>query len=368
MKKIRIGIIGVGNCASSLIQGIEYYKNKNSENYCGLMHWDINGYKPYDIEISCAFDIDQRKIGKNIYDAIFEEPNCTKVFYKDFSKCEKVIVTKGKTLDGVSKHATNKNNDKYFLPIKDDNIKKEDIVRILKDTNTDILINYLPVGSNEASKFYAECALEAKVGFINNIPVFLASDKEWSDKFKKAGLPILGDDIKSQFGATIVHRVLAELFEKRGGIIDRTYQLNTGGNMDFMNMLNRDRLKYKKESKTEAVRSIMDNKLQDKNIHVGPSDYVAWQNDNKKCFIRIEGRIFGDVPISLDVNLSVEDSPNSAGVVIDAIRCCKTAMDRKQSGVIVAPSTYFFKHPIIQKTDDEAYAMVEKFISGDINE
>lgn len=365
MEKIRIGIIGVGNCASSLLQGIEYYKNKQAESYCGLMHWDIGGYKPYDVEIVCAFDVDERKVGKNVYEAIFEKPNCTKVFYKDFTDCKKIYVSKGKIIDGVSEHTKNKTNDKYFSPVNDDEVTKEDIVNIIKETKADILINYLPVGSNEASKFYAECAIEARTGFINNIPVFLASDDNWSIRFKNAGVPILGDDIKSQFGATIVHRVLTELFEKRGGQIDRTYQLNTGGNMDFMNMLNRDRLKYKKESKTEAVRSIMNKRLDDYDIHVGPSDYVAWQDDNKKCFIKIEGRIFGDVPISLDVQLSVEDSPNSAGVVIDAIRCCKLAMDRNMSGTIIEPSMYFFKHPMIQETDDVAYEQLEKFIKGE---
>lgn len=365
MKKIRIGIIGVGNCASSLLQGIEYYKNKQAGSNCGLMHWNIAGYKPYDIEVVCAFDVDERKVGKNIYDAIFEKPNCTKIFQNNFADCKKIFVSKGKIMDGISEHTLNRNNDKYFSPIIDDDVTKESIVKIIKEAKTDVLINYLPVGSNDASKFYAECAIEAKTGFINNIPVFLASDNEWSDKFKLAGVPILGDDIKSQFGATIVHRVLTELFEKRGGQIDRTYHLNTGGNMDFMNMLNRDRLKYKKESKTEAVRSIMNKKLKDYDIHVGPSDYVAWQDDNKKCFIKIEGRIFGDVPISLDLQLSVEDSPNSAGIVIDAIRCCKLAMDRNMSGTIIEPSMYFFKHPMIQRTDDEAYALLEKFIKGE---
>lgn len=365
MEKIKIGIIGVGNCASSLLQGIEYYKNKQPESCYGVMHWDIAGYKPYDIEVVCAFDVDERKVGTNIYEAIFEKPNCTKVFQSNFNNCKEVIVSKGKIIDGISEHTKNVNNDKYFLPVNDEDVTKESIVHIIKEANTDILINYLPVGSNEASKFYAECALEAKTGFINNIPVFLASDAEWSKKFKNAGIPILGDDIKSQFGATIVHRVLTELFEKRGGQIDRTYQLNTGGNMDFMNMLNRDRLKYKKESKTEAVRSIMNKKLKDYDIHVGPSDYVAWQNDNKKCFIRIEGRIFGDIPISLDLQLSVEDSPNSAGVVIDAIRCCKLAMDRNMAGTILPPSIYFFKHPMTQKTDDEAFIDLKKFIKGE---
>lgn len=311
MKKIKIGIIGVGNCASSLIQGIEYYKSKNKNNCTGLMHWDIGGYKPYDIEIVCAFDIDGRKVGKEIHEAIFEEPNCTKIFCDSFNNTNSVVVSKGKQMDGISSHMINKNNDKYFLPVDDSDVDEEKIVNIIK----------------------------------------------------KSGVPILGDDIKSQFGATIVHRVLTELFEKRGGIIDKTYQLNTGGNTDFLNMLNRDRLKYKKISKTEAVRSIMNDKLSDVNIHVGPSDYVAWQNDNKKCFIRIEGRIFGDTPITLDTQLSVEDSPNSAGVVIDAIRCCKLALERGLSGTIVEPSTYFFKHPIVQVTDDEAYNLVEKFIS-----
>ena len=364
MKKIKIGIIGVGNCASSLIQGLQYYKNKD-EKSVGLMHWSIGGYTPDDIEVVCAFDVDERKVGKNIYDAIFEQPNCTKVFQNYFDGCNSVIVSKGKILDGVSLHTTNKLNDKFFSPVNDNDVTKESIVDIIKKSKADILINYLPVGSSDASKFYAECALDAKTGFINNIPVFIASDDVWNEKFRNAGLPILGDDIKSQFGATIVHRVLTELFEKRGGIIDRTYQLNTGGNMDFLNMLNRNRLESKKISKTEAVRSIMREKLSNNNIHVGPSDYVSWQNDNKKCFIRIEGRIFGDVPITLDAQLSVEDSPNSAGVVIDAIRCCKLALDRKLSGTIVEPSMYFYKHPLIQKTDDEAYACLEKFIGGE---
>lgn len=364
MKKIKIGIIGVGNCASCLVQGIEYYKTKTEKDSIGLMHWDIGGYKPFDIEVVCAFDIDQRKVGKNLHDAIYSEPNCTKKIIENFSEKTDVIVNPGMVLDGVSEHMLKEQNDKFFLPIEQDSTKEE-IVKIIKESKTDILVNYLPVGSQKAAEFYAECAIEAGTGFINNIPVFLASSKDWDAKFKNAQLPILGDDIKSQFGATIVHRVLTDLFEKRGGKIDRTYQLNTGGNTDFYNMLNRDRLKLKKISKTEAVLSNMKEPLQDVNIHVGPSDYVAWQNDNKKCFIRIEGRIFGDVPISIDVNLSVEDSPNSGGVVIDAIRCCKLALERKLSGTIIEPSSYFFKHPMIQRTDDLAYENVNKFIRGE---
>lgn len=364
MKKIKIGIIGVGNCASCLVQGIEYYKTKTEKDSIGLMHWDIGGYKPFDIEVVCAFDIDQRKVGKNLHDAIYSEPNCTKKIIENFSEKTDVIVNPGMVLDGVSEHMLKEQNDKFFLPIEQDSTKEE-IVKIIKESKTDILVNYLPVGSQKAAEFYAECAIEAGTGFINNIPVFLASSKDWDAKFKNAQLPILGDDIKSQFGATIVHRVLTDLFEKRGGKIDRTYQLNTGGNTDFYNMLNRDRLKSKKISKTEAVLSNMKEPLQDVNIHVGPSDYVAWQNDNKKCFIRIEGRIFGDVPISIDVNLSVEDSPNSGGVVIDAIRCCKLALERKLSGTIIEPSSYFFKHPMIQRTDDLAYENVNKFIRGE---
>ena len=364
MDKIKIGIIGVGNCASTLIQGIEYYASKTEKDAIGIMNWDIDGYKPYDVEVVCAFDIDKRKVGKNLQEAIFEEPNCTKRIIENFSAKSNVIVNAGKILDGISEHITDKNGDKYFEPIEEDNVMKEQIVEILKETKTEILINYLPVGANAATEFYAECALEAGVAFINNIPVFIASNELWNEKFQKAGIPLLGDDVKSQFGATILHRTLTNLFEKRGGVIDHCYQPNTGGNTDFLNMLNRDRLKYKKISKTEAVTSIMTNKISSNNIHVGPSDYVPWQNDNKKCFIRIEGRIFGDVEISLDVNLSVEDSPNSAGVIIDAIRCCKIALNRKLSGTIVEPSTYFFKHPLVQVEDDKAYDLVQKFIKG----
>ena len=365
-KKIRIGIIGVGNCASSLIQGIFYYQNEeNLKNAIGLMHEEMGGYKPGDIEVVVAFDIDKRKVGKDVCEAVFCEPNCTTVFCKDLPKTGTKVLM-GKVLDGVSEHMKDY-EDKYTFVLSDEpQPSKEDIVKILKDSGVEILLNYLPVGSEEATKFYAECALEAKVAFINNIPVFIASNSEWAKKFEEKKVPILGDDIKSQVGATIVHRVLTDLFKKRGVKLERTYQLNIGGNTDFLNMLNRARLASKKESKTEAVQAVMAKRLVDENIYVGPSDYVPWLKDNKVCFIRMEGRLFGDVPMNLELRLSVEDSPNSAGVVIDAIRCAKIALDRGIGGVLYSPSSYFFKHPPKQYTDDEAYSLVERFIKGEV--
>ena len=360
---IRIGIVGMGNCASSLVQGIYYYGNKDSKNAIGLMHWEIGGYRPCDIEVVSAFDIDKRKVGKDVAEAIFVEPNCTTVFCKDVPKIG-THVRMGKVLDGFSEHMRNY-DDKYTFVLADEpEPDMEEVIRILKESGTEILLNYLPVGSEEATRFYAECALEAKVAFVNNMPVFIASDPFWAKRFEDKNIPIIGDDIKAQLGATITHRALTDLFRKRGVKLERTYQLNTGGNTDFLNMLDRNRLLSKKESKTEAVQSVAANRLDDENIHIGPSDHVAWQKDNKVCFIRMEGKLFGDVPMNLELRLSVEDSPNSAGIVIDAVRCSKLALDRGEGGILYGPSAYFMKHPPRQYTDDEAYQMTEAFING----
>ncbi len=362
MSKIKIGVVGIGNCTSALIQGINYYRNKEEKDAIGLMHFDMNGYRPGDIEVVAAFDIDRRKVGRDLHEAIFAAPNCTTVFCSDLPPSG-VIVRMGNILDGVADHMKDYPEKNTFSPSGEPEPTLDEIVNVLKESGTEILVNYLPVGSENAARFYAECALAAGVAFINNIPVFIASDPEWAGRFKEKNLPIIGDDIKSQVGATIVHRVLTDLFKKRGAKLERTYQLNTGGNTDFLNMLERKRLASKKESKTEAVQSVAAKRLDNENIHVGPSDYVSWQKDNKVCFIRMEGKLFGDVPMDLELRLSVEDSPNSAGVVIDAIRCVKLALDRGQGGVLHAPSSYFCKHPPRQFTDDVAFRMVEDFIS-----
>jgi myo-inositol-1-phosphate synthase len=363
MKKIKIALIGVGNCHSSLVQGIHYYRDKDGEDAVGLMHWDIGGYKPYDIEVVAAFDIDKRKVGKDVADAIFEKPNCTTVFCKDIPKTG-VKVNMGRILDGFSEHMRNYPESQTFVPTDEPEPEKEGVVAILRESGAEMVLNYLPVGSEKAVRFYAECALGAEVGFVNNMPVFIASDPKWAKRFEEKTLPIIGDDVKSQTGATIIHRTLTDLFKKRGVQLTRTYQLNTGGNTDFLNMLNRTRLLSKKESKTEAVQSVASRRLEEDNIHIGPSDYVPWQKDNKVCFIRMEGKLFGDVPMNLELRLSVEDSPNSAGVVIDAIRCCKLALERGEGGVLYSPSAYFMKHPPRQYSDDEAFRMTEAFIQG----
>lgn len=364
MDKIKIAIAGVGNCASSLLQGIEYYKGKNSEDAIGLMHWDIGGYRPYDIEVVAAFDIDKRKVGMDVNEAVFSPPNCTKVFYGSLPKTN-IMVQMGRVLDGFSDHMQDYDQKHIFILSDRKEPTKEEVVGTLIKSGAEMLLNYLPVGSEKAVKFYAECALEAGIGFINNMPVFIASNPEWIKRFREKNIPVIGDDIKSQLGATITHRTLVDLFRKRGVKLDRTYQLNTGGNTDFLNMLNRNRLASKKESKTEAVQSILNgNRLDDDSIHIGPSDYVPWQKDNKICFIRMEGRLFGDVPMNLELRLSVEDSPNSAGVAIDAVRCCKLALNRGKGGVLYSPSAYFMKHPPKQFTDDIAYRMLEEFIAG----
>jgi len=360
MSEIKIGIVGIGNCASSLIQGLEYYKAKGEET--GLMHPELGGYKLSDIKVVTAFDVDERKVGKDLSEAIFAKPNCTKVFYPDVPYYG-VKVKMGKVLDGIAEHMKNYSADESFRIAKESSC---DIVKELKESGAEILVNYLPVGSEEGVRFYAQIALEAGVGFVNCIPVFIASDKKWAEKFERKGLPIVGDDIKAQIGATIVHRVLTKLFVERGVKMDRTYQLNVGGNTDFLNMIERDRLRSKKISKTEAVKSQLTDAIPPENIHIGPSDYVSWLNDNKVCFIRMEGKEFGNVPLTIDLRLSVEDSPNSAGVVVDAIRCCKLGLDRKIGGPLISISSYTMKHPPIQYSDSEAKRRVEDFISGKI--
>jgi myo-inositol-1-phosphate synthase len=363
MKKVRVAIVGVGNCASSLVQGIHYYAGKEEGEAVGLMHWDIGGYRPSDIEVVLAFDIDQRKVGQDVSRAIFAPPNCTTQFYPDVPELG-VKVRMGKVLDGFPEHMRDYGERYRFLMAQAPEPTQEEVIRSLRDSRAEVLLNYLPVGSEKAARFYAECALEAGVALVNNIPVFIASDPEWARRFEERRLPLIGDDIKSQLGATIIHRMLTHLFAQRGVELERTYQLNTGGNTDFLNMLNRHRLASKKISKTEAVQAVTAERLEDDSIHVGPSDYVPWQKDNKVCFIRMEGRLFGDVPMNLELRLSVEDSPNSAGVAIDAIRCAKLALDRGEGGVLYAPSAYFCKHPPRQWTDDEAYHMTEAFIAG----
>ena len=359
MNGIKIAIAGVGNCASSLIQGLTYYKNAEGD-VPGLMHSVLGGHKISDIQPVAAFDVDKRKVGIDLSKAIFARPNCTKTFCDNIENYD-VPILRGPVLDGIAEHMVAYPDNRRFI-VSDD--REVDVVSELKNSKADVLINYMPVGSENAAKFYAQAALDAGCAYINCMPVFIASNSEWNQKFIEKKIPIIGDDIKSQVGATIVHRVLTKLFADRGMSVDRTYQLNTGGNTDFLNMLERKRLKTKKISKTESVQSQMANRLEDENIHVGPSDYVPWQNDNKICFIRMEGRHFGDVPIKLELRLSVEDSPNSAGVVIDAIRCAKIALDREIGGFLEGPSAYFMKHPPIQYADSVAKEKVEEFIQS----
>ena len=355
MSKINVAIIGVGNCASSLVQGVHFYKDaKEGEQIPGLMHINLGGYHISDIEFVAAIDIDKNKVGKDLATAIYTAPNNTYKFCQVPRTGVKVV--RGMTHDGLGK---------YLSQI----ITKApgptaNIVEILQSTKTDVVLNYLPVGSEEATKWYIEQVLTAGCGFVNCIPVFIAREKYWQERFKERGLPVIGDDIKSQVGATIVHRILTNLFRERGVKLERTYQLNFGGNTDFLNMLERERLESKKISKTNAVTSQLDYKIPEKDIHVGPSDYVPWLEDRKFCHIRMEGRSFGDVPLNLEVKLEVWDSPNSAGVVIYALRCCKIARDRGLSGALVGPSSYFMKSPPIQYTDAEARRLTEEYISG----
>jgi myo-inositol-1-phosphate synthase len=354
--KINVAIIGVGNCASSLLQGVSYYSDaKDDERIPGLMHVNLGGYHIRDINFVAAFDIDKNKVGKDLATAIYTPPNNT----FEFCKVPRtgVKVSRGMTHDGLGKYLS--------MIITKAPGSTENIVDILRETETDVVVNYLPVGSEEATKWYIEQVLTAGCGFVNCIPVFIARERYWQNRFSEKGLPIVGDDIKSQVGATITHRVLTNLFRERGVRLERTYQLNFGGNTDFLNMLERERLESKKISKTDAVTSQLDYKIDPNNIHVGPSDYVPWLSDRKFCHLRMEGRTFGDVPLNVEVKLEVWDSPNSAGVVVDAIRCCKLAMDRGISGTLIGPSAYFMKSPPIQYKDDEARIMAEEFIAGD---
>jgi myo-inositol-1-phosphate synthase len=358
---INVAIAGIGNCASSLVQGIAHYR-AGANDTVGLMHQELGGYEPADIRVVAAWDVDARKVGRDVAEAIFARPNCTARFCGKVPKTG-ARVRMGRILDGVAEHMADYPDERTFRVADAREPSKDDVVAVLRESRADVLMNYLPVGSQAASEFYAECALEAGVAFVNNIPVFIASNPEWAARFEAAGVPIIGDDIKAQLGATIVHRVLTDLFAKRGVKLDRTYQLNTGGNTDFLNMLNRSRLASKKESKTEAVQAVAEQRLADENIHVGPSDYVAWQNDNKVCFLRMEGQLFGGVPMNLELRLSVEDSPNSAGVAIDMIRCAKLAKDRGLAGAILPAAAWFCKHPPVQMTDDEAHTALETFIA-----
>ena len=358
MKKIRLAIAGVGNCASSLVQGLEYYKGRNAGALAGLMHARIGDWGPSDIEIVAAFDIDRRKVGKRVEEAIFAKPNCTKVFQSALPVSD-VVVQMAPVLDGVAPHMADYPDDEAFRPAGEE---PADVVQVLKDAEAEILVCYMPVGSEDAVWHYARACLEAGVAMVNCVPVFISSDPEWAEKFRDAGLPIVGDDIKSQVGATIVHRTLTRLFGDRGIELDRTYQLNTGGNTDFLNMKALDRLKSKKVSKTESVQSQLDERLESSNIHIGPSDYVPWQDDNKVAFIRMEGLGFGGVPLELELRLSVQDSPNSAGVVINAIRCAKLGLERGIGGPLEAACAYYMKSPPNQMRDSLAHELTDTFI------
>ena len=360
-RKIKVAIAGVGNCASALVQGVEYYRNRRNAAIDGVMRHTIGGYRASDIEFVAAFDVDKRKVGRPLEEAIFAKPNCTRVFQSSLP-VSNVVVQAGPVLDGVAPHMAEYPDDAAFRSA---DLEPTDIAAALSGSGAEILVCYLPVGSEQAVKHYAEACLAAGVGLVNCVPVFLASDPEWAGRFLDAGLPIVGDDIKSQVGATIVHRTLARLFADRGASVDRTYQLNTAGNTDFLNMLERKRLKSKKISKTESVQSQLDERLDPSDIHIGPSDYIPWQHDNKICFIRIEGRGFGDAPIELELRLSVEDSSNSAGVVVDAIRCAKLARDRGVAGPLEAPSAYYMKSPPRQFRDSVAHDACNAFIDGE---
>jgi myo-inositol-1-phosphate synthase len=363
MGKIRIAVAGVGNCASALLQGIEFYRDDRSARrgdfIAGLMNRDIGGYLPGDIEVVAAFDIDRRKVGLPVREAIFSPPNCTKRFVASMP-AGGPIVRMGPVLDGVAPHMADYPDDQTFLPSTEPPC---DVERVLRESGAEILVNYLPVGAEMATRHYAEACLRTGASLVNCIPVFIASDPEWADRFRRAGIPIVGDDVKSQLGATIVHRGLARLFSERGIRLLRTYQLNTGGNTDFLNMLNRSRLESKKISKTEAVTSAVAHGIEPDDVHIGPSDYVPWQKDNKLCFLRIEGEGFGGLPIELELRLSVTDSPNSAGVGIDAIRYCRLGRDMGLSGPLLAPSAYFMKHPPVQHTEDDARRELEEVIA-----
>jgi myo-inositol-1-phosphate synthase len=355
MSKVRLAIVGVGNCASALVQGLEYYKDADTDDAVpGLMHVDLGGYHIRDVEVVAAFDVDAKKVGKDVAEAILSEPNNT-IRFAEVPHLG-ISVQRGPTLDSLGRY--------YRETIDESDAPPVDVAQALRDVEADVLVSYLPVGSEEAAKHYAQAAIDAGVAFVNCLPVFIASDKTWAAKFVAAGVPIIGDDIKSQVGATIVHRVLTKLFEDRGVKLNRTYQLNFGGNMDFMNMLERERLVSKKKSKTQSVQSQLRKPLDKKDIHIGPSDHVPWLEDRKWAQIRLEGQAFGDVPLSVELKLEVWDSPNSAGIVIDAVRCAKLALDRGVAGPLIGPSAYFMKSPPVQFSDEAAREMVEGFIIG----
>jgi myo-inositol-1-phosphate synthase len=357
MSSVRVAIVGVGNCAASLVQGVHYYRDADATSTVpGLMHVQFGDYHVRDIEFVAAFDVDAKKVGFDLADAIKASENNT-IKIADVPPLG-ISVQRGHTFDGLGKY--------YRETITESDEQPVDIVRALEEARADVLVSYLPVGSEDADKFYAQCAIDAGVAFVNALPVFIASDPEWAKKFEDAGVPIVGDDIKSQVGATITHRVLAKLFEDRGVVLDRTYQLNVGGNMDFKNMLERDRLESKKISKTQAVTSNIEHDLGSRNVHIGPSDYVQWLDDRKWAYVRLEGRAFGDVPLNLEYKLEVWDSPNSAGVIIDAVRAAKIAKDRGIGGPILSAASYFMKSPPVQYDDDTARTNVEAFIRGDV--
>ena len=355
---IRVAIVGVGNCANSLVQGVTYYKDAAlDQEIPGLMHAVVGGYHINNVKFVAAFDVDAKKVGLDLSEAIWASENNT-IKFSDVAKAG-VPVQRGVTLDGLGKY--------YKETIQESPAAPVDVVAVLKKEQVDVLICYLPVGSEEAAKYYAQCAIDAGCAFVNALPVFIASDPVWAKKFEDAGLPIVGDDIKSQVGATITHRIMAKLFQDRGVHLDRTYQLNVGGNMDFKNMLERDRLESKKISKTNSVTSQLDHDMGAKNVHIGPSDYIPWLDDRKWAYVRLEGRAFGDVPLNLEYKLEVWDSPNSAGVIIDALRCAKIGLDRKIGGALLSPSSYFMKTPPVQYTDEQAHTKVEDFISGKLD-
>src|SRR5271157_4364138 len=359
-KNIKVAIAGGGNCASAVVQGVEYYRNRNGVALEGVMRDSIGGYSCSDVEFVAAFDMDRRKVGHALEQAIFAKPNCTRIFQSSLP-VSNVVVQAGPVLDGVAPHMADYPDDAAFRSA---DLEPTDIAAALRRSGAEVLVCYLPVGSEQAVKHYAQSCLEAGVAMINCVPVFLASDPAWAQKFRDAGVPIVGDDIKSQVGATIVHRALARLFADRGVSLDRTYQLNTGGNTDFLNMLERSRLKSKKYSKTESVQSQLDERLDSADIHIGPSDYIPWQHDNKICFIRMEGRGFGDAPLEIELRMSVQDSSNSAGVVVDAIRCAKLALDRGLVGPLEAPSAYYMKSSPRQFRDSVARDECNAFIDG----
>jgi myo-inositol-1-phosphate synthase len=360
MEGIRVAIAGVGNCASSLVQGLAYYRSDDGRHAAGLMHPTIGRWSCTDVDVVAAFDVDRRKVGRPLEEAVFAAPNCTRVFQPDLPSSG-TVVAMGPILDGLAPHMADYPDEQAFRPA---DAEPVDVAAVLRAQRAEVLVCYLPVGSEAAVRHYARACLEAGVAMVNCVPVFIASDRDWAEKFRRAGLPIVGDDIKSQVGATIVHRALARLFADRGYTVDRTYQLNTGGNTDFLNMLAMERLRSKKVSKTESVQSQLDRRLAPRDIHIGPSDYVPWQQDNKVCFIRMEGRGFGGAPIELEMRLSVQDPPNSAGVVIDAIRCAKIGLERGLAGPLEPVCAYYMKSPPTQMRDSEARERCDAFIDG----